>query len=65
MSAASTSALPYVPLESFPTEAPATGGNSVEDNMNVYYQVRAQLAPSICACQYANQYDSRVTSPGS
>ncbi|EKG19441.1 Ammonium transporter [Macrophomina phaseolina MS6] len=38
MSASSTTELPYVPLESFPTDAPATGGNSLTDNMNVYYQ---------------------------
>lgn len=45
MSASSTTALPYVPLDSFPTDAPVTGGDSLTENMNVYYQVRAQRAP--------------------
>ncbi|KAL1644757.1 ammonium transporter Amt1 [Diplodia intermedia] len=38
MSAATTSALPYVPLNSFPTDAPATGGDSLTEDFNVYYQ---------------------------
>lgn len=38
---ASTSALPYVPLESFPdnnASIPATGGDSLTQNLNLYYE---------------------------
>ncbi|KAF2088841.1 ammonium transporter 1 [Saccharata proteae CBS 121410] len=30
--------LPYVPLASYPTDAPATGGNSLTEDLNVYYK---------------------------
>lgn len=61
MSAATTSALPYVPLESFPTDAPATGGDSLTEDFNVYYQV--SVYPG--AIDRANVHDSRATLPGS
>ncbi|KAJ9663802.1 ammonium transporter Amt1 [Coniosporium apollinis] len=34
----STTSLPYIPLNSYPTPAPATGGDSLTEDLNVYYQ---------------------------
>lgn len=34
-----TTGLPYVPLQAFPTNAPATGGDSLTEDLNVYYKV--------------------------
>ncbi|KAK8156292.1 putative ammonium transporter [Phyllosticta citrichinensis] len=33
-----TTGLPYVPLQAFPTDAPATGGDSLTQDLNVYYK---------------------------
>ncbi|KAK7528875.1 ammonium transporter AmtB-like domain-containing protein [Phyllosticta citriasiana] len=33
-----TTGLPYVPLQAFPTDAPATGGDSLTEDLNVYYK---------------------------
>lgn len=37
---ATAPSIPFVPLEPFPTDAPATGGNSLVEDLNVYYTVR-------------------------
>jgi Amt family ammonium transporter len=39
MAATTSTGLPYVPLAPFPTDMPVTGGDSLTQDLNIYYDV--------------------------